>query len=126
MGEIEITIIIIKKIVVVVKTTAIEREQTATELKIAATTQTTDMVKTSIAIKTTIMMEIITWTEIVTMMRTALAVAKTFKIFRKRIIIMAEKEIATMTAGVLKKGGIASFNKGEKYIWINSNNIAFA
>lgn len=52
----------------------------------------------------------------VTTVETVAVVANTSKIFRKKAIIEARKETATMAARISKRSGAASFNGKEKYI----------
>ena len=58
--------------------------------------------------------------------KTAAAVAKAPKIFRKGAIITVGEETATVATKISRRGSVASFNKGKKYIWINGDVAAFA
>lgn len=61
-------------------------------------------------------MKIAIMVEIMAAMRTAAAVTKAFKIFKKGAIIAAGEKTITMITRTSRKSGIASFNKKKKYI----------
>lgn len=63
---------------------------------------------------------------IAVVVRTATMVIETLKVFRKKAIIAIKKETTIVAAKTFKRSGVASFNKREKCIWINSNPIIFA
>lgn len=48
----------------------------------------------------------------------------TFKVFKKKVIIAIEEEIATALAKVSRKSGAAGFDKEEKYVQADSD-LAF-
>lgn len=50
---------------------------------------------------------------------------ETPKVFRERAIIMMGKETVTMATKTSRKDGATGFDKGEKYIWINSDIAIF-
>ena len=58
--------------------------------------------------------------------RTAVAVAGAPKIFKKEAIITAGEKTSSVTAMTSRRGSAASFNREEKYIWINDDAAAFA
>lgn len=65
-------------------------------------------------------------TETAPAVRTVATAARPPKVFRKRAIIAAGEKTVTVAASAFKKSSAASFNKKEKYIWINDNAAAFA
>lgn len=91
-----------EKNLAVIEITAITREKTAAAVKIATTTRTAAAIET-----------------VVTATRTP-------KILRERAIIPAGEKTATVAAKISRKSNAASFNSGEKYIWINDNAAIFA
>lgn len=105
-------------------TTAVEETKTAVTIKeeTAAILRTEATAKEEIAA----VVGTLTMTGPAVAMEIMATVAKASKVFRKRAIIAAGEEIATVAAMASKKVGAASFDKKEKYIWINGNVAAFA
>lgn len=68
-----------------------------------------------------------TGTVIAIVTRTTVITVKVFRIFKKRAAtatkatIEVRKEIATMAIRLFKRNGATSFNRREKYIWIDNN-----
>lgn len=89
------------------ETIAVMRTATIAEKKIVAAIGTAATIKT------------------VTAMKIATAVAKASKVFREWVIIAGGARNATIIARTSRKDSAASFNIGEKYIWINGNAMAF-
>ena len=89
-----------------IKTAVTTREETAAVVGTAATAEegTTATMGTAATMETAATVE------------TVAIAARASKVFRKRAIIAAKKETATIAARAFKRGDTASFDKGEKYI----------
>lgn len=79
-----------------------------------------------VAVETAAMVVTIAITGTLTAMRTAATMAKAHKVFREGAIIVVGEKIVIVVAMIFKKCGAASFNRGKKYILINSDALAFA
>lgn len=65
-------------------------------------------------------------TGIAAAVKTVAAMTKAPKVFREGALIAAGEKTATIVAKASKKNGATSFDKREKYIWINSDAAVFA
>lgn len=96
--------------------------------KTAAIVRTVFMVKKRIAatLGTAAVIETATITKTALIVRIAVLVTRILKFFKKKAIIALRKKTVTVPTRTFRKGIAISFNKREKYIWINANNLIFA
>lgn len=71
---------------------------------------------TKVGKKTAAIVKTIATMETVAVIGITAAIAKTFKVFRKKVIITTEKKTAIMVARFFKRGSTISFNGEKKYI----------
>lgn len=114
MGKTKTAITAKDKIAIIITTAAIAKKKIAASMKIVVRTKTVAVIET-VDIK-----------KIIAVIKIVIIVIKAPKIFRIRAIIIAKEKTIIIGAKTIKKQSITSFNKREKYIWINSNIAIFA
>lgn len=84
------------------------------------------LVKIVVTTKTIAIIEIVAIKKIIAVIKIAIIVIEAPKSFRTGAIIVAREKAIIIAAKTTKRQNTASFNRREKYIWINSNIAIFA